>query len=255
MAAVQTIVQIMNQVLVFLLWTWPLFIVAFLFAYKYKWSKYPVEAIIIEKRGENLIKTNDRAGKYTDPYTKITGYRLHKAKDTMPVINFEWVLVNVPVNNTIFEKFLNLIRGNVGTLFLFRYGSKQYKPVMVDFNGQVSYKWEEIKDPEGNPVLLQLYDQFDPRKMMHPLDIQVIDWDNMNFMTQEQRASFERRKKSSEFWKSIALPLGALAITALVIIIMFKFSYDWSIAMAKQTPPTKSTTPNVPVVGDLIPGT
>ena len=102
-----------------------------------KWKKWPIDVVIIEKRGNNLIKTNDRTGKYKDPYTQMVGYQLQKAGDTLPVINFDWILVNVVVFNTIFDRVVHLIRGSVGTLFLFKYGTKQYKPIHVRQNDQV----------------------------------------------------------------------------------------------------------------------
>ena len=114
-----------------LLYGWPFILLFFIVILKFKWKNWPLEAIIIEKRGNNLIKTNDRIGKFTDPYTKLVGYKLHKAKDTLPIVNFEWILYNVAVHNNLLERFINLLRGNVGTIFLFKYGTKQYKPIWI----------------------------------------------------------------------------------------------------------------------------
>ncbi len=61
-------------------WTWWILFIGWMFFLKVKWKNFPLEAIIIEKRGDNLIKTNDRLGKYTDPFTSVTGYRLLKSK-------------------------------------------------------------------------------------------------------------------------------------------------------------------------------
>ena len=260
MTAVDVIFDMFNTIYLVLLYGWPFMLLAWLMFYKYKWKNFPVDVVIIEKRGENLIKTNDRAGKFIDPYTKLIGYKLHKCKDTVPVINYDWVLVNVNVTNTIFDRFISLIRPTIGTMFLFRYGSKQYKPVKIVINGTSKLTYKEIKDKNGQPILINIYEQLDPRKQIGNLDFEVIDWDNMNFMVQEQRATFERRQKKSEFWKQIIVPVAMMIIAALVIIVMFKFSYDWSIAMSNKVSNTNTNTnnqpatkPNIPVISDLVP--
>ena len=55
---------------------WPFAILFWLVACKLRWKHWPLEAIIIEKRGDNLIKTGDRLGKYVDNFSGLTGYRL-----------------------------------------------------------------------------------------------------------------------------------------------------------------------------------
>ena len=238
---------------------WPFMILIFIVFLKIRYKNYPVDVVIIEKRGENLIKTNDRAGRFVDPYTKIIGYRLQKAKDFIPVVNYDWVLVNVPTNTTIFDRFINLLRGNIGTIFLFRYGSKQYKPILIKENNQGKWILKEIRNKNNQIVLINIYEQFDPRKQIGILDFEVIDWDNMNFMVQEQRATFERRQKKSEFWKQIVIPLAMMIVAGLVIIVMFKFSYDWAVGMrsssgtASTTPSQPATKPNIPIVSDMLP--
>ena len=244
----------LNTIGIFLLYSWPFFILVWLLILKAIWRNWPIDTVIIEKRGNNLIKTNDRAGKYFDAYSGITGYRLQKAKDTLPVINYDWVLHNVAINTTLFDRFINLIRGNVGTLFLFKYGAKQYKPVLIKQNGQKKFIYKLIKNTNNEPVLLRIYEQFDPRKHLGALDFEIIDWDNMNFMVQEQRASFERRQKKNEWLKQVLIPLVALAVAAIVCIIMIKFSYDYAIAMkgGTQNIDTKAKSPDIPVVSDII---
>jgi hypothetical protein len=257
MAAVDTIFSYINLIETILLYGWPFIILLIIIILKLKWKNWPVDVVIIEKRGNNLIKTNDRAGKYRDPYTGLTGYKLQKVKDTLPVINYDWLLVNVAVFNTFFDRIVHLIRGGVGTLFLFKYGTKQYKPILIKQNGQVKTIYKELRDKNNQPILIKVYEQFDPRRHIGALDFEVIDWDNMNFMVQEQRASIERRKKKSEFLKSILIPLGMALIVGLVCVIMIKFSYDYAMAMkgGASTPTTNAPAkaPNIPVVSNLIP--
>jgi len=259
MAIEDQIIQTFNDSITLLMYAWPFIILGYLFLLKIIWKKWPVDVVIIERRGNNLIKTNDRAGKYIDSYTGITGYKLQKSKDTIPVINYDWVMHNVAVHNTIFDRLINLLRGNIGTLFLFRYGAKQYKPIYITHNNQRKMIWKQLKDKNNQPILLKVYEQFDPRKFLGALEFAVIDWDNMNFMVQEQRASFERRQKKGNFWKQVVVPLAIIIVTALVCIIMFKFSYDYAIALKGSSSSNlpeapKATAPKVPIIGNLIPG-
>lgn len=234
-------------------WGWPFLLVIIFVFFKIRWRNWPVEVVIIEKRGNNLIKTNDRAGKYVDNYSGLTGYKLQKAKENIPIVNYEWVMHNVSKFTTIFDRIVHLLRGDIGTLFLFKYGAQQYKPIWITQNSQRKQILKEIRDKNGQPILLNVYEQFDPRKHLGALEFQVIDWDNMNFMVQEQRASFERRQKKKDFMRQILIPLAALIVVALVCIIMIKFSYDYAISMKGTLPTAPVTQPNIPVISDLIP--
>jgi hypothetical protein len=252
---VDAIFSIIGDMQTILLYGWPFLILFWILILKFLYKKWPVDVVIIEKRGTNLIKTNDRAGKYVDSFTGLTGYKLQKAKDTIPVINYDWVLHNVSMSTTLFDRLVNLLRGNIGTLFLFKYGAKQYKPINIVQNNQRKLILKEIKNKNNQPTLVQIYEQFDPRKHLGALDFEVIDWDNMNFMVQEQRASFERRQKKNEWLKQVLIPLVALAIAGLVCIIMIKFSYDYAMAMKGGTTTnenTKATAPNIPIISDVV---
>ena len=260
MPLVDTIWSYYQTAYLIVFYGWPIILLFFLFLAKMLWKTWPVDVVIIEKRGSNLIKTNDRAGKFTDPYTGITGYKLQKSKDTIPVVNYDWVLHNVAKHTVLLERLINLIRGNTGTLFLFRYGSKQYKPIVVKENLKKQIVYQEIKDKKGNPVHVKIYQQFDPRNKLGALEFEVVDWDNMNFMVQEQRASMVRRVKRGEYMKQVLIPLGIVVMSALVCIIMFKFSYDWAVGMrisggaSTPSPTPDATTPDIPIISDLIPG-
>ncbi len=258
MAIIDSLFNGIEITMTILFWGWPALLIAWMFLMRFIWKKWPVDVVIIEKRGNNLIKTNDRAGRYVDSYTGLTGYKLLKSKDTIPIVNYNWVLHNVPVNTNLLEKIVNLLRGNIGTIFLFRYGSKQYKPIQVTENGNKKLQYQEIKDKNGRPISIRIYQQFDPRDKLGALNFDVIDWDNMNFLVQEQRATYDRRRKKGEFFKQVLIPLGALVVAALVCIMMIKFSYDWAVGMrgaASTVPPdAPATAPNIPIISDLVPG-
>lgn len=234
---------------------WPLFLLTILVIWKIKWKNYPVDVIILEKRGSNLIKTNDRAGKYKDNFAGIQGYRLMKCKDTMPIINFEWVLVNADKPTNFLEKLIKILRPTIGTMFFFRYGTKQYKPIKVMENEKEKVTYQEIRGKDGEPVMVYGYRQLDPRDKMALLDFEVMDWDNMNFMVQEQRASVERRKNKDNWIYTIGLPLGILAVTALICIVALKFSFDKSFAQScTPTTNSKAEVPNIPLINNVMPG-
>jgi hypothetical protein len=83
----------------------------------------------------------------------------------------------------------------------------------------------------------------------------------MNFMVQEQRSSVERRKNNREKWMQILLPLGAIVLSAFVIIFMWYYGYQVFLDLkgsnpsSQQQPPPKSDpNPNIPIIGDLVPG-
>jgi len=257
MAIADQIFEYINLTMTIVFWGWPFFLIFLAFIAKMKWKAYPVDVVIIEKRGENLIKTNDRAGKYDDHYTGITGYKLLKSKDTIPIVNYEWVLHNNQLPTNLLEKLTNLLRPTIGTLFFFRYGSKQYKPIKVNQKGNLTLQLQEMKDKNGNPQFIKIYQQFDPRDKLGALDFEVVDWDNMNFMVQEQRATHLRRQKKGEFLKQIIIPLGAMVVAALVCILMLKFSYDWAVQMKNTQAPEPTgpaTAPDIPIIGGLVPG-
>jgi hypothetical protein len=241
-------------------WTWWIGVVVFLFALKQKWKAYPLEAIIIEKRGNNLIKTNDRCGKFIDPFDHLVKYKLQKAKDTIPVLNFEWILVNAFKPTNFFEKFVNLLRGDIGTVFLYRYGTKQYKPINIKENKNGKMSYQEILGDDGKPIIINVYQPFDPRHKLGALDFEVVDWDNMNFMIQEQRASILRRQKQGEWLKQTLIPLIIVAACVIIGIIILKFSSDAGINLKSGSPSQSvqekpAEAPKIPVIGDLIPGT
>jgi len=226
-STLDSIIGVWDSLYTFIFYSWPFLFLAVMFFFKWKWKGYPLDAVIIEKRGDNLVKTNDRIGKTFDPLTNMVSYKLLKAKDTIPVVNYEHVLHNKVLPTNFLEKIINLIRPNEGTIFLFRYGSKQYKPIRISENGKNGKpKLIPIKDDKGNFVFQYQYSQFDPRWVLGTLNFDVIDWDNMNFMVQEQRATMERRKKKSDRLLQYLIPITIIAASVVVAIFILKFSLD-----------------------------
>jgi len=261
MAFAEDFSSFMNIIGMIFMWGWPFMILIWLFVLKSVYKKWPIEAVIIEKRGSNLIKTNDRVGRDYDDASGVTCYKLQKSKDTIPVYNYDWVLHNVAIPTTFFERLVNILRGNIGTIFLFRYGSKQYKPINIIEKETNKIGYEEVKDEKGNPVWIQVYQQFDPRDKLGALDFEVVDWDNMNFMVQEQRAAILRRQSSKELWKQIIIPALIIGGAVVVSIFLLYFSNAKGTELMNAGPrtvqPTQNeiaTQPNIPVIGGLVPG-
>ncbi len=225
MAAESYIIQAFDIIVTLFLWTWWIFLIGGLFAMKKAYERFPVDVVIIEKRGENLIKTNERAGRKVNKETQISFYQLKKCKETMPVYNFDWMLHNADKPMSIFEKIVMFLRPTIGTVFLFKYGSKQYKPINI---GQKDSKLtlKEIKDTDGTSIFKYEYAQFDPRWALGVLDFEVVDWDNMNFMVQEQRASIMRRTGGLDWLKTLAVPAMLIAGTVIVSLFILKFSAE-----------------------------
>ena len=145
------------------LYGWPILFIVGLYVLKKRWERFPIEAIIYEKKGDNLIKTNDRIGKRYDKLTGVTYSQLLVAKDTIPMLDYDCILhtANKPTN--FLERIINLLRPTAGAVFLFRYGSKQYKPLRTGLKEDSKLKLKECKDNEGQPIFQYMYNQFDPR--------------------------------------------------------------------------------------------
>lgn len=250
--------SLLNDVLMVLKFGWPFFILLFLVMAKIRWKAWVIDVVILEKRGKNLIKTNDRGAKYIDKFTKLTGYKLLKSKDTIPVVEYNWILHNNNKHTNFLERLVNILRPTQGTLFLFKYGSKQYKPLLVNIDNKQERKMVEMKDKSGETIYVQQYQQFDPRGYLNAVSMDVFDWDNMNFAFQEMRASFERRVKEGQWMKTILLPVAIIAAAAMVSIVMMKFGLDFSQTMKAGAAPASNLanqpaeTPNIPFVGDAF---
>lgn len=238
---------------------WPFAILIAIVVAKLKWKAWVIDVVILEKRGKNIVKTNDRAARYQDKFTKLTGYKLLKSKDTIPVVEYNWILHNNNKHTNLLERLVNVLRPTQGTLFLFKYGSKQYKPIINDVDLKAEQKLVASKDADGNSIYLSQYIQFDPRGYLNAVKMEVFDWDNMNFAFQEMRASFERRQKENQWVKTILMPIAIIAAAAMVSIVMMKMSLDYSQGMRAtgpvgdvSLPNQPAETPNIPIIGDAF---
>lgn len=249
----------MADVMMVVKFGWPFVILFAIVWAKLRWKAWVIDVVILERRGENIVKTNDRAGRYVDKFTKLEGYKLLKAKDTLPVIDYKWILHNNNKPTNLLEKLVSVLRPTLGTLFLFKYGSKQYKPLIVNANDnkeEVELELEEIKDKNGDTIYVERYQQFDPRGYLNSVKMEVFDWDNMNFAFQEMRASFERRQKEGQWMKTILMPIAILAVVAMVSIVMIKFSAQYQPTIISTEPSNLANqpieTPNIPIIGDAF---
>ena len=235
MAAATYIVQAFDIIGSVFMWTWWIFLIGGMWMMKKKYEAFPIDVVMIEKRGGNLIKTNERAGRRFNKDTQVTCYKLKKCGETMPVYNFEWMLHNADKPMSIFEKIVSFLRPTIGTVFLLKYGSKQYKPINILKKDETEniLKLKELKNEDGTSVFKYDYAQFDPRWVLDVLDFEVVDWDNMNFMVQEQRASITRRSSGYDWLKTMAVPAMIIAGAVIVALFILKFSAE-SGALLKQ---------------------
>jgi hypothetical protein len=253
--AYESVIHYLELIWLIIKWGWWFFLVMFLVGLKIKYKKYPLEAEILEKRGKNLIRTNDLCGKIEDKSNDLVFYRLKMCNDTMPVFNYDWVIHTNKKYPSIFEKLLKFLRPCDGTVYLYKYGSKLYKPIVIN-QKTGEKKMVPVKDAQGNVIYKYDYVQFDPRKQMNTLDFEVIDWDNVNFSYQEIRATLARRKNTAEWLKSIVIPALIIIGAVITAIFIMKFSMDVGKEFRSAQPaPSPSDNPEEPkpsVVGGAI---
>lgn len=208
---------------------WWLIPILFLYLYKRKLSKFPVDVIIYEKRGENLVVNFDVAGRFTEP---VECYKLKNAKDTLPIPQYDWILQNLRKPTNLFEKVAMLLSGKMGAITLFKYGSKQYKPISAKISdGKRIFK--EVKDKHGNPIWVTVYEPINVKREMSRLDFEVIDWDDINHMTQEIRAIIQRRSPVKNLLERYG-PMIGLGLVAFVFIIALYYGYKLNTEAAER---------------------
>ena len=240
---------------------WWLFPIIAAFWYKKKLTQYPIEAVIYEVRGENLVHQRDVCGRFEYP---VTCYRLKNNKDTIPIPQYDWILNNISKPTNLFDKIAMLLCGKAGTITLLKYGSKQYKPIDVNMVDGMKRKFKEVKDKKGNPVWVTIYEPINVKESISKLDFEVIDWDDINHMTQEIRAIIQRRSPVKSFLEKYG-PAIAFAAICFMFIFALYYSYELIISagdryinaareIAGVTPPPKDVTPDLPL-DDWIPKT
>lgn len=245
----------------FISWFWWAIMLTIMFVWRSRLRKYPINAVIYEKRGDNVINSNDRLGRFED--FGVVKYRFKMSKDTVPVMDYDWILHNAAVSTNLFEKIINLLQGSVGTATLYKYGSKQYKPIRVRLgivkravnviSGKGFQKEVELKEKKE----VQNYAPINMAKQLEGLEFDVVDWDNMNFMVQEHRATLDRRK-SRQDWISKWGPTIGLGFVALVFILAMYFAVglindaaSMKMGQAAQAA-QKAAGANVPIIGDIF---
>lgn len=235
-------------------WLVPLVI---LFGYRKQLSKYPIQVIIYEKRGDNIIMTNDVAGRFNDP---VNCYKLKMTKDSIPIPEYDWILQYMYKPTNVLEKFANLLSGKIGSITLFKYSSKQYKPIHVRMpNGKMEKKFREMKDKDGNTIYTHVYEFIKPTNALTKLDFEVIDWDDINHMTQELRAIALRRSPVQKFLERyggmIGLIIGfmALIFAGYYYVELLKDGGNKFVSQTQGAAKTNAPAevPNIPLIGDL----
>lgn len=247
----------------FVYFAWWVLPILFIFIYKKRLAKYPIDVVIYEKRGEHIIKTNDVAGRFSNP---INCYKLKMSKDSIPIPQYDWVLQCSHKPTNLFEKFASMLSGRIGSITLFKYSSKQYKPIKVKMpTGQFRTAFREVKDNKGQPMWVQVYEPLNVNSSMSKLDFEVIDWDDINHMTQELRAIALRRSPVADFITKYG-PIAALALAVVALIIAGYYYKEMVIdagnklmaanGKAAAAAPTDNSNINkgggIPVVGDLF---
>lgn len=253
--------EVLNYVWLFIQYvSWWLIPLFFLFRAKTVWSRYPIEVIILEKRGEGFIKSNDRAGKWEDPGTGHTVYRLLKSNDVIDVLPFDTILHNAIKDTNILEKLVNKLRLTIGTVHLLKYGSKQYKPIKVgsgvdgrmaeDEQGNI-LAVQEMKDSNGQTIYIKKVVPFDITEHLGVIDFQIIDWDDVNTTLNEIENSRVRRIAKWDTWAKFLLPLAILGVAAIVCIITIYLTYDAQLQFCNVAPvQVPAENPDIPKAED-----
>jgi len=206
----------------------PLILVGGLLYYKKKLTLFPVAALILERRDDNLIMKTDRIGRVR--VDGIWKWKFRKTKETIPNPDYGWLVHGTYTPTNFFEKLANWFSQPSGFMYFYKYGSQQYKPIKVnlgdtDKSNKKNFKtvFRPILNEKGEKVYIKKIMQISPKKMVVP-EFDVIDWDNMNFIVQEHAASDERRKKKDDFMKKVLIPMVTIAVAAIVLIIAMYFA-------------------------------
>lgn len=246
--------SLMSYVTVFFLYfSWWVIPIGVLIFAKVKWSKFPISAIILEMRGDNIILTNDRIGKREDKGSGHTTYRIQKIGDVIDVLPFESILHTVFKPTNFLEYVINKLRPTVGTVHLLKYGSKQYKPVKIIRNKETHVTgFETIKDKNGQDILVERVLPFDVRKQLGVIDFQIIDWDDVNTTLNEIENSRIRRIAKWDTWAKFLLPLAIIAMTVMLAIVVIYLTYDAQLQFCSAPPQPTPETASLPTANQTL---
>lgn len=228
--------ELLSYLMIFIMYvSWWLVPLMFLFMAKVRWSKYPIEVIMLERRGDNLIITNDRAGRNLNRDTGHTTYKLLKSGDTIDVLPFDTILHKSHKPTNILETIVSKLRPTIGVVHLLKYGSKQYKPIKITSTekGMMAEDKEgnvipviPCKDENGNQVYQENLLAFDIRDYLGVIEFQVIDWDDVNTTLNEIENSRLRRIAKWDTWAKFLLPIAIVGVAAVVSIVFIYLTYD-----------------------------
>jgi len=235
--------QTMNALWIFVAYfSWWVIPVGALVIAKFKWGKFPLDAEILERRGDNIIVTNDRLGRIFEKETGHTNYILQKMRDTIDVVPFDCVLHYAYKPTNLLEWLINKLRPTVGKVHLLKYGSKQYKPIKVtstekglmaeDENGNfIAVK--EMLDEKGQTVYHENLVPFNIRDHLGVMEFDVIDWDDVNTTLNEIENSRLRRIAKYDKFMKYLLPIAVIAVVGVLGIVFLYLTYDVSMETCK----------------------
>lgn len=240
MAVINDVASMMYIFMVYFSW-WVIPVFSIVVA-KVRWSRWPIEAIVIERRGDNLIVTNDRIGKKEDQATGHTTYKLLKMKDTIDVLPFDTILHKSHKNTNLLEILISKLRPTIGVVHLLKYGSKQYKPIKIsssekgllaqDEHGNY-IPVKEMLDENGKQIYHENLIPFDIRNYLGVIEFQIIDWDDVNTTLNEIENSRLRRIAKWDSWAKFLLPIAIVAIAGVISIIVIYLTYDAQLEFCK----------------------
>jgi len=65
-------------------------------------------------------------------------------------------------------------------------------------------EYESIKNDNGEPILIERYQQFDPRGYLEALNLEIVDWDNMNFYGTRNKSKSRKKKEKGRLAKKLS---------------------------------------------------
>lgn len=242
----------------------PIILVVALFAYKKRLKLFPIAAIVIERRDNNLVIKTDRIGRVNE--AGIWKYKFRKSKETIPNPDYNQIVNGTYTPSNLFEKIAFMLDAPIGFAFFYKYGSQQYKPVRIRLKDAEGNQTEQFKtvfkptrDEYGNKVYVKQTVQISPFSKMVIPEFDIIDWDNMNFIVQEHENTDNRRKKKEDFMKKILIPAMIIGVAAVIFIVAMYFAsqlVQFGASQISGVAPVAGgnvTGAGVPILGGMMP--